>query len=198
MAKIINFFLEMCVLCFHSSYNILQKFFLAHYNALYVYLEPIEGSPNTVLQVQNPKNSKKEEKPSRWDWKFLYPILVLVGGNLYGNVLLVYLSHDSKKGKSILLDEGETNQTQSQFFSLKSVLTSEKAMFHQVISQDVWPQSDISICISTVSSIAAYAVFLRRPCPVPRYQLCPQATKYKNSSKENQTQLTIAGQSKID
>lgn len=144
-----------------------------HYNTFFVYLEPIESAYHREL-LQNNSNFAN----SRWDFKFLYPILMLVFGSFYCNVLLLFIDRKAEN-----LD--------NQNFTLKFIVHSPKIMYHQIFPQEIWPQSDIAMILSTVFSIFMYGSFLSHPCTLQRYAILSSSQNSENKI------LVFAGKSKL-
>lgn len=152
-------------------YKQLQKLFLAHYNALFVYHETVESAYYQKL-LQNKPNLAN----SNWDLKFLYPMIEIIFGSLYGNYFIMFFEENDLKNSTRL--------------SISQLSQNCKLMYHQILPRETWPTNDISFFLSTVSSVAIYAIFLCNPCQVQRYVISSR------NSKQNVI-LSITGKSKF-
>lgn len=165
----------------HYFFAYLTKLLRAHCNAHFVNLEPIKV--NVYMDHHHRKGEglqRRSTTSSQWDFRFLYPILVLIGGSIYGNIIFVYFH---------IRQTTETTEYSS--ITIQSVLSSPKTLYHQVFPLEMWPQSDIAFLLGVSFSAAIYASFLHHPCLVERYSVLTR----KNKSSVRKV-LTISGTSR--
>ena len=126
----------------------LLKSILRHIDVLYNYLDPISTEMNVEERTRN---------GSKWDFKFGFPVIIILFTQLYGNFFVVYEEHGH--------------------FTMPWMVNDSMIFNHQVFAKATWPQTDIAMSIGCLSAIAIYVSFWRNPFNIDRYYIVCRGSK---------------------
>lgn len=134
-----------------------------------------------LLNAHSVLNFEKHNTNRPFETLYLFPLLILITTYLYGNVYIAY----SVTGKWLN--------------SRKEIISCPHLMYHLILPQETWPQSDMAYSLSCLLSIVMYFTFLFKPnTAVPRYEVksAKNVTKASKEEDANSVVLTVSGKSK--
>lgn len=112
----------------------------SHCHNLYQYLDPLDFKEVLNFNLT-----------SKWNLKFVFPIMIFLITIFIGDFCLVFWSNDNFE------------------LTFDFLVRSPRSMIHQAFTRAMWPQLDVTYNIAAASSIASYLTFLRNPYNVDRY-----------------------------
>ncbi len=158
-----------------------QLLFSSHYQVLYQYLDPLALQSRPGTDDEYLENNFLSSQHSKWNFKFIFPMVVIVVTMFIGDIYLVCFG------------SSQTNCFGTDTFQLPPLelfISSPRLMTHQAFPRAMWPQLDIAFSMAAAFGLASYLTFLRNPYTVDRYrEVSAGVTK---SSRES-SRLAVRG-----
>ncbi|KAH9390521.1 hypothetical protein TYRP_022936 [Tyrophagus putrescentiae] len=118
----------------------------------------LSNHASTLLYYHDPISSKggqtkvRSQNGSKWNTAFLFPLLSVIISILYGTVFMVY----SETGGQL---------------DWETLKTCPVMMNHQAFPRVIWAQDDFAWAVAASVATALYAISLRNPYTLDRYQV---------------------------
>ncbi len=143
----------------------------------------LSNHASTLLYYHDPISSKggqtkvKSQNGSKWNTAFLFPLLSVIISILYGTVFMVY----SETGGQL---------------DWETLKTCPVMMNHQAFPRVIWAQDDFAWAVAASVATALYAISLRNPYTLDRYQVAVVVYSHSQSGSSS-VRLSIHGKSKL-